>query len=186
MRRLVVTEYVSLDGVFDEPGEWSFPFWSEEASNFKFDELLASDVQLLGRRTYEGFARAWPTMKDEAGFADRMNSMPKYVVSATLENPTWANTSVIRENIPAAVERLKQEQGGDILVAGSAQLVRTLAEHGLVDEYRFMVHPLVLGSGNRIFRERMVLTLVETKRFSSGVVVLIYEPGPTKEEQERH
>jgi dihydrofolate reductase len=178
MRRVVVTEYVTLDGVFDEPGEWSFPFWNEEAFHFKYDELFASDAQLLGRRTYEGFAQAWPTMSDEVGFADRMNSMPKYVVSTTLKNPEWTNTTVIRENVLDAVSRLKQEPGQDILVAGSAQLVRTLAEHGLVDEYRFMVHPIVLGSGNRIFRERMVLKLADTKRFSSGIVVLTYHPGP--------
>ena len=177
MRRVVVTEYVTLDGVFDEPGEWSFPFWNEEAFQFKYDELFASDAQLLGRRTYEGFATAWPTMSDEVGFADRMNSMPKYVVSTTLENPEWTNTSIIRESVPEAVARLKQEPGQDILVAGSGRLVRTLAEHNLVDEYRFMVHPIVLGSGNRIFRERMVLTLVDTKRFSSGIAVLTYQPG---------
>jgi dihydrofolate reductase len=181
MRRLVVTEYVSLDGIFDEPGEWSFPFWNEEAFKFKYDELFASDAQLLGRQTYEGFAKAWPTMTDEAGFADRMNTMPKYVVSRTLKNPEWTNTTVIRENIPEAVAALKQEPGYDILVAGSAQLVRALAEHNLVDEYRFMVHPIVLGSGNRIFDERRVLKLVDSKRFSSGIMVLTYEPGATSE-----
>jgi dihydrofolate reductase len=183
MRRLVVTEYVSLDGVFDEPGEWSFPFWSEEAWTFKRDELFASDVQLLGRRTYEGFAKAWPTTSDEVGFADRMNSMPKYVVSTTLENPEWTNTTVIRENIPEAVAGLKQEPGQDILVAGSARLVRTLAEHDLVDEYRFMVHPIVLGSGNRVFHDRMTLKLVDSTRFSSGIVVLTYEPGASQGEE---
>jgi dihydrofolate reductase len=177
MRRVVVTEYVSLDGVFDEPGEWSFPFWNEEAFQFKYDELFASDAQLLGRRTYEGFAQAWPTMSDEVGFADRMNSMRKYVVSTTVENPEWTNTTVIRENVPETVAQLKGEDGQDILVAGSAQLVRTLAEHNLVDEYRFMVHPIVLGSGNRIFHGKMVLTLVDTKQFSSGIVVLTYQPG---------
>jgi dihydrofolate reductase len=183
MRRLIVTEYLTLDGVFDEPGQWSFPFWSEEAWKFKYDELFASDVQLLGRRTYDGFAKAWPTVSDEVGFADRMNSMPKYVVSTTLENPEWTNTTVIRENVPEAVAQLKQEPGQDILVAGSAQLVRTLAEHNLVDEYRFMVHPIVLGSGNRIFHDRKVLKLVDTKRFSSGIMVLTYEPG-SREGQE--
>ena len=177
MRRVVVTEYVTLDGVFDEPGEWSFPFWNEEAFQFKYEELFASDLQLLGRRTYEGFASAWPTMSDEAGFADRMNAMPKYVVSTTLQNPTWSNTTVIPGDVPDAVKKLKEEPGQDALVAGSAQLVRTLAQHNLVDEYRFMVHPIVLGSGNRIFHERMVLKLVDTKQFSSGILVLTYQPG---------
>src|SRR5438105_4201 len=171
MRRVVVTEYVSLDGVFDEPGQWSFPFWNDEAFTFKRDELFASDAQLLGRRTYEGFAQAWPTMSDEVGFADRMNTMPKYVVSTTLENPAWNNTRVIRGNVPAEVAKLKQEPGQDILVAGSGQLLRTLMEHDLVDEYRLMVHPIVLGSGNSLFQHRTVLKLVDTKRFSSCIVV---------------
>lgn len=182
MRRVVVTEYVSLDGVFDEPGEWSFPFWNEEAFQYKYDELFASDAQLLGRKTYEGFAKAWPTMSDEVGFADRMNTMPKYVVSSTLENPEWTNTTVIRGNVPEEVVKLKEGTGQDILVAGSGQLVRTLTEHHLVDEYRFMVHPIVLGSGNGLFKERTVLSLVDTKRFSSGIVVLTYHPGPSEEQ----
>jgi dihydrofolate reductase len=185
MRRVVVTEYLSLDGIFEEPGEWSFPFWNEEAFQFKHDELFASGAQLLGRLTYEGFAKAWPTMSDDVGFADRMNTMPKYVVSTTLENPEWTNTGLIRENVPEAVAQLKQEPGQDILVAGSGQLVHTLMEHDLVDEFRFMVHPIVLGSGKRLFHKRTVFKLVDTKRFSSGIVVLTYEPGAS-EEQEAH
>lgn len=183
MRNLVVSEYITLDGIFQEPGEWSFPFWNEEAYKFKYDELFASDAQLLGRLTYEGFARAWPSMSDEAGFADRMNSMPKYVVSTTLENPEWTNTTVIRGNVPDEVAKLKQEPGKDILVAGSGQLVHTLAESGLVDEYRFMVHPIVLGSGKRLFQGRTVFKLTDMKRFSSGVVVLTYEPGSNDEQE---
>jgi dihydrofolate reductase len=178
MRKLVVTEYITLDGIFEEPGQWSFPFWSEESSQFKFDELLASDVQLLGRVTYEGFAKAWPTMTDEAGFADRMNSMPKYVVSTTLENPTWNNTTVISGNVPEEVSKLKEGSGKDILVAGSGQLVHALLDHDLVDELRFMLHPIALGSGKRLFTDRRVLKLTDMKRFSSGIVVLTYEPGP--------
>jgi len=178
MRRVVVTEYIALDGIFEEPGEWSFPFWNEEAFQFKYDELFASDAQLLGRLTYEGFARAWPTMSDEVGFADRMNSMPKYVVSTTLENPEWTNTTVIRGNVPEAVAQLKREPGQDILVAGSGRLVRTLGEHDLVDEYRFMVHPIALGSGKRLFDGRTAFTLVDSRAFSSGIVVLTYQPGP--------
>jgi len=177
MRRVVVTEYLSLDGIFEEPGQWSFPFWSEEGSRFKYDELFASDAQLLGRLTYEGFAKAWPAMRDDAGFANRMNGMRKYVVSTTLENPEWNNTTVIKGNVAEEVSKLKQESGQDILVAGSGKLVHTLTEHGLVDEYRFMVHPIVLGSGKRLFAERNVFKLVDTKRFSSGVVVLTYEPA---------
>jgi dihydrofolate reductase len=177
MRRIVVTEYVSLDGVFEEPGQWSFPFWSEEASQFKLDELFACDAQLLGRLTYEGFAKAWPTMSDEAGFADRMNAMPKYVVSTTLRDPQWNNTTVISNDVPEEVARLKREPGQDILVAGSGQLVRTLLQHGLVDELRFMVHPIVLGGGKRLFTDRYTLELTDTKQFGSGVVVLSYAPA---------
>jgi dihydrofolate reductase len=182
MRRVVVTEYLTLDGVFEEPGQWSFPFWNEEAFDFKREELFASDAQLLGRLTYEGFAKAWPTMSDEVGFADRMNSMPKYVVSSTLQNPQWTNTHVIRGNLAEEVSKLKEQPGQEILVAGSGQLVQALAEHGLVDEYRFMVHPIALGSGKRLFQQRMVLKLIDVKQFSSGVVVLTYEPAPTETE----
>ena len=179
MRKLIVTEYVTLDGVMEEPGHWSFQFWSEEAAKYKFDELFASDALLLGRVTYEGFAKAWPSMKDEQGFADRMNSMPKYVVSTTLSEGTWNNTQVIKENIVEEISRLKQQPGMDILVAGSAALLQTLMQHNLVDEYKLMVHPIVLGSGKRLFKDRAdkpVLQLVDTKVFSSGIVILTYRP----------
>jgi dihydrofolate reductase len=178
MRRVVATEYLTLDGVFQEPGEWSFPFWSEEAAKFKFDELFASDALLLGRLTYEGFAAAWPTMTDEAGFADRMNGFPKYVVSSTLDKPEWNNSTVIKGNISEEVKKLKEEPGQDILLAGSGQLVEALMRDDLIDEFRFMVHPVILGSGKRLFRDgidKRVLKLVDTKPFSSGVVVLTYE-----------
>lgn len=180
MRKVVVTEYVTLDGVMEAPNKWSFQFWTEESAQFKFDELFASDALLLGRVTYEGFAAAWPTMKDDAGFADRMNSLPKYVVSTTLQELEWNNSRLIRENVAEEVARLKREPGGDILVAGSADLVSTLMQHDLVDEYRLMVHPVVVGSGKRLFSEgsdKTVLKLVDTRTFSSGVVVLTYQPG---------
>ena len=184
MRKVVATEYVTLDGVMEDPGgSWSFQFWNQEAAKFKFDELFASDALLLGRVTYEGFAKAWPTMKDEAGFADRMNSLPKYVVSSTLEKLEWNNSRLIKGNIAEEVSRLKQEPGQDILLAGSADLVHLLMQHDLIDEYRLMVHPVVLGGGKRLFREasaRKVLRLVDTKRFDTGVLVLTYEPVPNK------
>ncbi|MGE5223849.1 MAG: dihydrofolate reductase family protein [Omnitrophica WOR_2 bacterium] len=190
MRRVVVSEYVSLDGVFDDPGGsektkyggWSFQFWNEEAAKFKFEELFASDALLLGRVTYEGFAKAWPTQKDEAGFADRMNSLPKYVVSTTLKNPEWNNTRLIKENIVEEVTKLKQQPGMDILVAGSAELVHTLMQNNLVDEYRLLVHPVILGSGRRLFQdgiEKQILRLVNTKTFSSGIVLLTYQTAGT-------
>ena len=121
MRKIVVSEYVSLDGVFEEPGEWSFDFFNDEAEQFKFDELFASDLLLLGRKTYEGFAAAWPSMSDERGFADRMNSLPKLVASTTLDEAEW-NASLVRENVAEEVSKLKQQPGRDILVGGSAEL----------------------------------------------------------------
>lgn len=187
MRKLVMSEYVSLDGVFEEPGQWSFPFWSDEAAKFKFDELFAGDALLLGRLTYEGFAAAWPTMTDEAGFADRMNSIPKYVVTSTLRELTWNNSHRIEGNIAEAVSHLKQQPGMDILLAGSGQLVRELMRHDLIDEYRFMVHPIILGSGKRLFDEgdgvpNKTLQLVSTQPFASGIVVQTYRrPEPAAE-----
>lgn len=187
MRKVIVSEYVTLDGVMEDPGGaegfkyggWSFQFWSEEAAKYKFDELFASDALLLGRVTYQGFAKAWPTITDEAGFADRMNNLPKFVVSTTLEVVAWNNSTLIKENIAEEVARLKQQPGQDILVAGSGDLVHTLMQSDLIDEYRLMVHPVVLGSGKRLFTEgtnTLKLQLLETKTFSSGVVVLTYRP----------
>lgn len=171
MPKITVTEYVSLDGVFEEPGQWSFPFWTEEASKWKFDELFAADAQLLGRVTYEGFAAAWPTMTDEAGFADRMNGMPKYVVSSTLTDPSWTNTRVI------TVDAIKDLPDEKLLVAGSGRLVDTLFREGLVDELRLLVHPIVLGSGRQLFQDGVPttsLTLEDQQTFSSGVLALTY------------
>jgi len=193
MRKVIVSEYVTLDGVFEDPGGgegtthggWSFQFWSEEAAKYKFDELFASDALLLGRVTYEGFAKAWPTMKDAGEFAERMNSIPKYVVSTTLKELEWNNSHLLKGNIAEEVARLKQQEGQDILVAGSGELVRTLMQHALIDEYRLMVHPVVLGGGKRLFSDgsgKTVLKLVDTQSFSSGIVVLSYQPAG-KEEQ---
>ena len=187
MRKVVVSEFVSLDGVMEAPDQWHFPFFNEEAEKYKFDELFASDALLLGRVTYEGFAAAWPSVTDEQGFADRMNSLPKYVVSTTLEEPLeWNNSRLIKGNIAEAVSRLKQQPGQDITVHGSADLVNTLMQHDLIDEYRLMVHPIVVGSGKRLFKDgsdTTVLRLVETKTFGPGVVVLTYQP--TAKEAER-
>ncbi|HVA92812.1 MAG TPA: dihydrofolate reductase family protein [Chloroflexota bacterium] len=187
MRKLVVSEFVTLDGVMEDPGGaekfehggWSMSFRSDEAGKFKFDELFASDALLLGRVTYQGFAAAWPSATDEAGFADRMNSLPKFVVSTTLNEVTWNNSRLIKANVAEEVAKLKEQPGQDILVYGSAQLVNTLREHDLVDEYRLMVYPVVLGSGKRLFRDgsKTTLKLVETKTFGSGVVALTYHPA---------
>ena len=157
MGKIVVTEFVSLDGVFEDPGGaegyahggWTFTFnQGEDGAKFKLDELMAADAQLLGRVTYEGFAKAWPSMTDPVGFADKMNGMPKYVVSSTLAEAGWNNSSVIGLD---AVPGLKDTYQGDILVAGSGQLVRGLTDLGLVDEYRLMVFPVILGTGKRLF-----------------------------------
>jgi dihydrofolate reductase len=188
MAKLVVTEFVSLDGVMEDPGgsehskhgAWTFQFdRGAEGDKFKLDELHASDAQLLGRVTYQGFAKAWPTVKDEQGFADRMNSMRKYVVSTTLsdDEATWDNTVVIRGDVADEIARLKAEPGGDIVVHGSCSLVHFLAEHGLVDEYRLMVFPIVLGSGKRLFTEtsettRLVLT--DSRTVGDGILLLTY------------
>jgi dihydrofolate reductase len=191
MGKLVVTEFITLDGVIEAPGGgaafahggWSFKFnRGDDGDKFKVDELTAADAQLLGRVTYAGFAQSWPTMNDNP-FGEKMNSMPKYVVSRTLrdEDATWANSTVIRDDVPGQVARLKGKVAGDILVAGSPQLVRTLAEHDLVDEYRLMLFPVVLGSGKRLFADgspTFTLRLVENKPVGpDGVVILTYVPA---------
>jgi dihydrofolate reductase len=187
MGRIVVTEFVSLDGVMEAPGGgetfrhggWSFEVSrGDEGDKFKLDEALSAEALLLGRVTYEGFAAAWPSREGE--FADKFNTMPKYVVSSTLEEPEWNNSTVLRGDVEDEVARLKAEQDGDIVVHGSARLVQALLEHDLVDELRLMVFPLVLGSGKRLFGEtsdKKPLRLVDSKVVGDGVSILIYEPA---------
>jgi dihydrofolate reductase len=187
MGRIVVTEFVSLDGVMEDPGGaeafkyggWSFEVSrGEEGDKFKLDETRSSNALLLGRVTYEGFAQAWPTREGE--FADKFNNMPKYVVSSTLEEPEWNNSTVLNGDVGEEVGKLRQEQAGDIVVHGSARLVQTLIEHGLVDELRLMVFPVLLGSGKRLFGETLDkkrLRLVDSKMVGDGVAILIYEPA---------
>jgi len=177
MRKLIVTEFLTLDGVMEEPA-WTAPYWNDEIAKFKFDELFGSDTLLLGRVTYQGFAAAWPSRTDEQGFADRMNGLPKFVVSTTLEKVEWNNSRLIKENIPEEVSRLKQQPGQNILIYGSGDLVQTLMQSDLIDEYWLLVYPIVLGSGKRLFQDgsKTTLSLKETKTFSSGVVVLCYQP----------
>jgi dihydrofolate reductase len=186
--RLVVTEFVTLDGVMEDPGGaektsiggWAFKFQrGGEGDRFKFEELMSADAQLLGRKTYEGFAAAWPSMTDEAGFAERMNGMPKYVVSNTLQRADWTNSTILRGDVVEEVKKLKAAPGRDILVAGSCQLVQTLAANGLVDEYRLMVFPIVLGSGRRLFGEGLPSTplkIVESKQ-AAEVLTLRLHPA---------
>ena len=150
MRKVIVSEFVTLDGVIEAPDQWQFPFWNDETGKFKLDELFASDALLLGRVTYQEFAAAWPSMTDEEGFADRMNSLPKYVGSTTLKEPLGWNATLIKGNIAQEVSKLKQQPGQDILISGGAGLVHSLMKHDLIDEYRLLVYPVVLGSGKRL------------------------------------
>jgi dihydrofolate reductase len=175
--RLVATEYLSVDGVFEEPGRWSNPFFNEEAQRFKWDELQASEALLLGRKTYEGFSAAWPTMKGTGAFGEKMNRMTKYVVSSTLDRVEWTGSKLITGDLAAEVRALKAQPGGDLLLSGSAQLFNALLRENLIDLYRIMLFPVALGNGKRLFAEsgeRQVLDLAETKRFASGVAILEY------------
>jgi dihydrofolate reductase len=185
MGRIVVTEFVSLDGVMEDPGGaedfeyggWSFEFdRGDEGDKFKLDEALESEALLLGRVTYEGFADAWPSRDGE--FADKFNSMPKYVISSTLEDPGWNNSTVISGDLAEEVSKLKQELDGEIVVHGSAQLVQALLDRDLVDELRLMVFPVVLGTGKRLFGEtsdKKALRLAASKTVGDGVSILVYE-----------
>ena len=186
MGRIVVTEFVSLDGVMQAPGgeDFKYPGWSfefdrgEDGDQFKLEETRASEALLLGRVTYEGFAGAWPSRDGE--FADKFNSMPKYVVSSTLESPEWNNTTVLNGDVVEEVTKLKQNVDGDIVVHGSAQLVHALVDNDLVDELRLMVFPVVLGTGKRVFGEtsdKKTMRLVESKTVGEGVPVLIFAPA---------
>jgi dihydrofolate reductase len=182
-RRVVASTYITLDGYIDEPGKWSFPFWSDEAAQYKARELFASDAQLLGRITYEGFAAAWPTMQGTGEFGEKMNSMPKYVASRTLESASW-NATVIKGDVADAVRRLKQEDGGDLLIGGSGTLIDYLTVHELVDEYRMMIYPIVLGEGTRrLFSDvpRRTFTLAESQALPNGVMINTYHPAARTE-----
>jgi dihydrofolate reductase len=185
-RKVIVSEFITLDGVMEDPGGaekferggWAFQFdRGPEGNKFKLDEVMASDALLLGRLTYQEFEAAWPSRTGE--FADKMNGMPKYVVSTTLEQAGWKNSTLIKSNVAEEVSRLKAMPGQEILVAGSGRLVHTLMQHDLVDELRLMVFPVVLGCGKRLFNdpgERTALRLVEAKPVGSGVLILTYHP----------
>jgi dihydrofolate reductase len=186
MGRIVVTEFVSLDGVMEDPGGaedyrhggWTFKFdRGADGDKFKLDEAMGAQALLLGRKTYEGFAAAWPSMQGD--FADKFNNMPKYVVSSTLSEPAWKNSTVLGGDVVAEVAKLKDSLAGEISVHGSAQLAQTLLEHDLVDELRLMVFPVVLGSGKRLFaagEEKKTLRLSSSKTVGEGIAILIYEP----------
>ena len=189
MRKLMVSEYLTLDGVMEDPGgheifrddNWHFPFWGEEdVMQYKLEELLEADALLLGRRTYQEFAPVWPHVSDDTGFADRMNSLPKYVVSTTLQEVPWHNSRLLKGEVAEAVSKLKQQEGQAILLSGSGELARMLMESDLIDEYRLLVHPVVVGKGASFFKNitaKLTLKLVETKTFQKGIVLLCYQPA---------
>ncbi len=178
MRKIIVTEFVSLDGVMENP-MWTFKYWNDEIAQFKGEETTVNDVLLLGRVTYEGFAQAWPQRTDEASGGRYFNGVRKYVVSNTLDKAEWNNSHIIRGDILQEITKLKQQDGENLVVHGSGTLVQWLMQHDLVDRYRLLVYPLVLGQGKRLFQEGVsaTLQLVETRPFSSGVTALIYEPA---------
>jgi dihydrofolate reductase len=187
MGKIVVTEFISVDGVIEDPGGaedyryggWAFEFdRGEDGNQFKLDETMGSAALLLGRKTYEGFADAWPSREGE--FADKFNTMPKYVVSSTLKGPEWTNTTVLDGDLAESVEKLRDGVDGDVVVHGSAQLVQALIEKDLVDELRLMVFPVVLGSGKRLFGEtndKRALKLTGSKTVGDGVTIQVYEPA---------
>jgi dihydrofolate reductase len=184
MGRIVVTEFISLDGVIEAPGggeDYKYGGWTfeidrgDEGNQFKLDETMSSAALLLGRRTYEGFAAAWPERDGE--FADKFNTMPKYVVSSTLRDPEWTNSTVLSGDVVDEITKLKKEQDGDIVVHGSAQLVQSLIENDLVDELRLMVFPVVLGTGKRLFGEttdKKRLRLSSSTVVGDGVAIQVY------------
>ena len=187
MGRIVVTEFISLDGVIEDPGGaedfehggWTFKFeQGEEGQRFKFQEVLDAESLLLGRVTYDHFAAAWPTMEGTGAFGERMNGMPKHVVSSTLTDPDWNNSHVLGGDLVEEVTRLREASGGDVLVGGSAQLVQALVANDLVDELRLMVFPIVLGSGKRLFGDApspAILQLADSRPVGpDGIVVLTY------------
>jgi dihydrofolate reductase len=193
----VVSEFISVDGVMEDPGGsertkrggWAFQFnRGDEGDRFKLEEITSAEALLLGRKTYEGFASAWPSRTDEVGFAEKMNRMPKFVVSTTLLKPEWNNTTVLTGDAVEEVHRLKKSSGGEILVNGSCQLVHTLIEHNLVDELRLMVFPIVLGMGKRLFSDSphaWPFRLIESRPVGhEGVLVVRYEPKPMEGPQE--
>jgi len=185
MRRIIVTEFLTLDGVMEASEQWQPHYVSDDVAEEITAGIHAAEVSLLGRVTYEMFAAYWPFQThNEFGIADKLNSERKFVVSSTLEKVEWNNSTLIKGNVAEEIRKLKQQPGGDIRVVGSATLVQSLMKAGLIDEFRLMVHPLVLGRGKRLFNDGMETTglkLVEAKTFSSGVVLLRYQPVKSEE-----
>jgi dihydrofolate reductase len=174
---VIVTMFVSLDGIVEAPEKWALKYWNDEIAKLKHEELFGADAMLLGRSTYQVFAGSWPKRSGE--FADRFNALPKHVASTTLKDLEWSNSQLIKGNLGEQVSRLKQRYPQDILVFGGTTLVSALAGHNLVDEYRLLVYPVVLGSGKRLFKDgtQATLTLMESRTFLPDVAYLRYEPA---------
>jgi len=183
MRKLIASTWITLDGIFDanSMGQWFNPYDSEERQNYIRDGILAADAFLFGRTTYEMLFPYWSSLKNnEMGVAAKLNSAPKHIVSTTLKKTEWNNASIISDNIEAEIKKLKQQPGNEIQIEGSGELVRSLMKAGLIDEYRLLVHPVVMGSGKRFFEENTSFTsleLTETKQIGKGVILLCYVPG---------
>ena len=186
MRKVIAAEYLSLDGVTEDPGPagefrhrgWTMPYWNDELAKYQSELLFASDALLLGRVTYEEFAAAWPLRSGDP-FTDRMNSLPKFVASRTLQEPLEWNSMLLKGEVAEEVQKLKLQAGKDILIYGSGELVNTLMRHNLIDVYRVMLHPVTLGIGKRFFRDgggKTTLALTDAKTTNTGVVVLTYQP----------
>jgi dihydrofolate reductase len=178
MRKIIISTMVSADSVLEDPQNWSFDYMKDELLNYVSDQLFTSDALIMGRVTYESFATAWSGRAGADAFADRINALPKYVASRTLKEPLTWNSNLLKGDIAEEVAKLKQEPGQDILQYGSGELTHTLLQHGLVDEYRLIIFPVMVGKGRRVF-ENVPLTrmkLLETKTFSSGVVASHYKP----------
>ncbi|MDX2139714.1 MAG: dihydrofolate reductase family protein [Chloroflexota bacterium] len=177
MRKIVASQYLSLDGVMEQP-TWSAHYWNHEIARFKHDELFASDALLIGRITYEEFADVWPRRTDDEGFAERMNVLPKYVASQTRDQLEW-NATLIEGDVVEGVTRLKQQDGQNMLIYGSAELVQTLRQADLIDEYRLLIYPIIVGAGKRFFLdgEQSELQLISHDVLNNGVVALVYKPA---------
>jgi dihydrofolate reductase len=186
MRKIIVSAWVTLDGIFDADtmGQWFAPYDSEDRRTYIRDGILASGAFLFGRKTYEMLAPYWSSLKNnEMGVADQLNNSPKYVVSTTLQNADWSHSTIINENVAVEIAKLKQQPGKDIQIEGSATLIQSLAAADLIDEYRFLVHPVIMGTGKRFFKEDMQvqgLQLVKTETLALGVISLVYQPGKKK------
>ena len=176
MRKLIITEFMTLDGVIEAPDKWSIDYWNDTIADFKNEELKNADAFILGRVTYEGFSKAWPTMEGTGEFGERMNSLPKYVATKTLTELTW-NAKPISGNISEEVNTIKKQHGMNILVAGSPGFAQTLIKYNLVDEYWLLIYPVTLGKGKKLFQDgaSTKLKLIETKDMGSGVVLIKYE-----------